>query len=53
MNIVSWKCQGLGYLCVTPSLKSNVCVYNPYLLFLSETLSTPNKMEDLRSLLGV
>ncbi|WJX95852.1 hypothetical protein P8452_77121 [Trifolium repens] len=52
MNIISWNCRGVGGLRAVPSLKYLVRVYKPDELFLCETLSTSNKMEEFRCLLG-
>jgi exonuclease III len=52
MNIISWNCRGLGGPTTVPSLKYLVCVYKPDVLFLCETLSNSNKIEEFRYVLG-
>jgi exonuclease III len=52
MNINSWNCRGLGGPTTVPSLKYLVCVYKPDVLFLCETLSNSNKIEEFRYVLG-
>jgi hypothetical protein len=52
MSLISWNCRGLGSPNAIPYLKYLVCLFNPDLLFLSETLVSRNKIEDLRYLLG-
>jgi len=52
MKIISWNCRGLGSPRTTPSLKYLVCVYKPDMLYLCETISTSNKTEELKYVLG-
>jgi hypothetical protein len=50
--VISWNCRGLGSPNAIPDLKYLVRHFNPVLLFLSETLVSRNKTEQLRYLLG-
>jgi len=52
MSLISWNCRGLGSPNAIPDLKYLVRQFNLNLLFISETLSHRNKIEDLRYLLG-
>lgn len=52
MNLLSWNCRGLGNprtVCVLGDLLKS---RKPDFLFLSETISTANKIEDLRIRFG-
>jgi hypothetical protein len=52
MSLIGWNCRGLGRPNAIPDLKYLVRHFNSDLLFLSETLVSRNKIEDLRYLLG-
>jgi hypothetical protein len=51
MSLISWNCRGLGSPNAIPDLKCLVRHFNLDFLFISETLSRRNKIEDLRYLL--
>jgi len=53
MKIISWNCRGLGSPHTIPSLKYLVRVYKPDILSLCETISTSNKTEELKYVLGL
>ncbi|XP_058763739.1 uncharacterized protein LOC131637168 [Vicia villosa] len=48
MNVLSWNCRGLGNPSVVLNLKYLIRRYKPNVLFLFETTSYSNKVEDLR-----
>lgn len=52
MKIIRWNCRGLGSPHTIPSLKYLVRVYKSNILFLWETISIPNKTEELKYVLG-
>lgn len=52
MNILSWNCRGLGTLRTVRVLGDLIKAHNSNFLFLSETISFANKIEELRIKLG-
>lgn len=52
MNLLAWNCRGLGNTRTVRTLKEVIKSHNPELLFLSETLTVSNKIEELSSKLG-
>ncbi|XP_058761438.1 uncharacterized protein LOC131634832 [Vicia villosa] len=52
MNVISWNCRGLGSSSAVSNLKYVIRRYKPDVLFLFETISYVNKIEELRYLLG-
>ena len=52
MNVLSWNCQGLGNSCTVRVLGDLIKSHKPDVLFLSETLSKANRIEQLRIKFG-
>lgn len=52
MNLLSWNCRGLGQPRTVRALNDLVKSHRPDFLFLSETISYSNKVEELRIKLG-
>jgi exonuclease III len=52
MNLVSWNCRGLGSPSAVSNLKYLVRHHKIVILFLSETLVSSNKIEEIRYVLG-
>lgn len=48
MNLLSWNCRGLGSPRTVRVLSDLIKVHKPDFLFLSETISFANKIEELR-----
>lgn len=52
MNVLSWNCRGLGNPCAIPNLKFLIRRYKSDVLFLYETISYSNKIDELRYILS-
>lgn len=52
MNLLSWNCRGLGTQSAVRVLGVMLNSYKPDLVFLSETLSVSNKIEEISSKFG-
>lgn len=52
MSLLSWNCRGLGTHRAVRILGEILRTHKPDLLFLSETLSVSNKIEELSSKFG-
>lgn len=52
MSCLSWNCRGLGKARTVQVLTDLVRDQNPDVLFLSETISGANKIEEIRVKLG-
>jgi hypothetical protein len=51
MSVISWNCRGLVSPSTVPNLKYLVRTYKPYAIIMSETMTTYNKIEELKYLL--
>lgn len=52
MSFLVWNCRGLGSPSTVPNLKYLVRTYKPEGIFLSETMTALNKIEDLKYILS-
>lgn len=52
MSVIGWNCQGLGLPCKIQFLKDIIRQEKPVFIFLSETISSRQKMEWVCSQLG-
>lgn len=52
MSFLVWNCRGLGSSSTVPNLKYLVRTYKPKGIFLSETMTALNKIEDLKYILS-
>ncbi|XP_074347681.1 uncharacterized protein LOC141686552 [Apium graveolens] len=52
MSHISWNCRGLGKPCTVRALGDLIRDHKPIFVFLSETISFANKIEDLRVKFG-
>jgi exonuclease III len=52
MSIISWNCRGMGSPSTIPNIKYLLRTYKPDGIILYETMTTLNKIEELKYLLG-
>jgi len=52
MSIISWNCRGIGSPSTIPNIKYQLRTYKPDGIILYETMTTLNKIEELKYLLG-
>jgi hypothetical protein len=52
MSLIWWNCRGLGSPSTVPNLKYLVRTYKPDAIILSETMTTSNKIEELKYMLA-
>lgn len=52
MIVLSWNCRGLGHTRAVPNIRELVRAHRPSAIFLYETLTHANKIEEIRLTLG-
>lgn len=51
--MISWNCQGLGSSLTIQTLKELIREHKPTIIFLMETKNSKNKLETLRTRIGM